>query len=171
MRYEQQQAMQWSWWQSWRQIHSPVPTLCSIPHAASTATHHLSDSTCLKLWPFCCLNTAWKLPGVQDVFVSACKDEAEGCAHNTTLWWGIVVRVCVALTAVLHQEARVVPGHAEDAIWFMKEHVGQHSAMAVHDDNLPISSAKQYLKIPEQTSVPPNISQTWTLPPSNTSCN
>lgn len=44
------------------------------------------------------------------------KAKAEICANNPTLRWGIVVGVCVALAAVLHQEAGVVPGHAKDAI-------------------------------------------------------
>lgn len=162
MRYDLQQATQRGWWQSWGWTHSPVPALCSIAHATSTGMHHLSASTSLKLWPSCCFCTAWQLPGIQDVFVSTCKAETEGRAQNTTLRWGIVIGVRVALAAVLHQEVGVVPGHAEDAIWLMKEHVGQHSAMAVHDDNLSISSAKEYLKWTERPSVPPRVSH-WTL--------
>lgn len=86
------------------------------------------------------------------------KAKAEICANNPTLRWGIVVGVCVALAAVLHQEAGVVPGHAKDAIWLVKEHVGQHSAMAVHDDNLTISGAKQNLKITQQPPAPSKVS-------------
>lgn len=68
-----------------------------------------------------------------------------------TLGRGVVVRVGVALTAVLHQEGRVVPGHAEDAIRLVQEDVGQHPAMAVHDDHLPISCAKQHLQATTRT--------------------
>lgn len=147
-----------AWWQSWEWTHSPIAALCCIPHTICTGTHHLLASTSLKTGTSYCFSITWPLPGVWDTFMSACKPATEGHAHTTTLWWGIVVRVRVTLAAVLHQEAGVVPGHAEDPIWLMKEHVGQHSAMAVHDDNLSISSAKQNLKITEQPSVPPNLS-------------
>lgn len=59
---------------------------------------------------------------------------------------GVVVRVGVALAAVLHQEGRVVPGHAEDAIRLVQQDVGQHPAMAVHDDHLSVGGAEQYLQ-------------------------
>lgn len=130
---------------------------------AELGTNPLSHTSSLlyqssKLWPPCWFCAAWRHPGIWNVFMSTCKAETEGCTQNPTLWWGIVVGVCVALAAVLHQEAGVVPGHVEDAIWLVKEHVGQHSAVAVHDNNLSISSAKQYLKKPQQPSVPPNVS-------------
>lgn len=141
MRYDLQQG----WWQSWEQTHSPTPAPCS------TRARNCGHPPC---W-FC---AAWQHPGIWDVFMSTCKAETEGCTQNPTLWWGIIVGVRVALAAVLHQEAGVVPGHVEDAIWLVKEHVGQHSAVAVHDDNLSISSAKQYLKKTQQPSVPPNVS-------------
>lgn len=63
-----------------------------------------------------------------------------------TLGRGVVVRVGVTLAAVLHQEGGVVPGHAEDAVRLVQEDVGQHPAVAVHDDHLPIGGAKQYLQ-------------------------
>lgn len=36
--------------------------------------------------------------------------------QTVTMTWGIVIRVCIALSAVLHQEVRAVPGHAHNAI-------------------------------------------------------
>lgn len=69
----------------------------------------------------------------------------QGRARWATLGRGVVIRVGVALAAVLHQEGGVVPGHAEDAIRLVQEDVGQHPAMAVHDDHLPVSCAKQHL--------------------------
>lgn len=62
--------------------------------------------------------------------------------EQLTLQWGVVVRVCVALTAVLHQETGVVPGHADDAIGLMQQNVGQHAPMAVHHYHLSICSTK-----------------------------
>lgn len=158
MRYDSQQVIQQGYWQSWGWTHSLIPLFCSIPDCTSTGMHCLSSPTSLKPWPSCCYSTTWPLPGIQDVFMTTSKAKAERCANNPTLWWGIVVRVCVALAAVLHQEAGVVPGHAKDAIWLVKEHVGQHSAMAVHDDNLTISGAKQNLKITEQPPAPSEVS-------------
>lgn len=69
-----------------------------------------------------------------------------------TLGRGVVVRVGVALAAVLHQEGGVVPGHAEDAVGLVQEDVGQHPAVAVHDDHLPVSRAEQHLQA--RTSTP-----------------
>lgn len=63
-----------------------------------------------------------------------------------TLRWGVVIRVRVALTAVLHQEIGVVPGHADDAIRLMQQNVGQHAPMAVHHYHLSICSTKQHLE-------------------------
>lgn len=63
------------------------------------------------------------------------------------LWWGVVVRVCVALTTVLDQETGVVPGHADDAIRLMQQNVGQHAPMAVHHYHLSICSTKQHLLV------------------------
>lgn len=65
---------------------------------------------------------------------------------RATLGRGVVVGVRVALTAVLHQEGGVVPGHAEDAVGLVQEDVRQHPAVAVHDDHLPIGSAEQHLQ-------------------------
>lgn len=135
--------LQEGWWQSREKTHSAIPALCSS-----------------RAWN--CGHPAGFV-GHDNALALRCLHEHEQSwnrrrSHNPTLWWGVVIRVCVALAAVLHQEAGVVPGHVEDAIWLMKEHVGQHSAMAVHDNNLSISSAKQYLKITQQPSVPPNVS-------------
>lgn len=69
-----------------------------------------------------------------------------------TLGRGVVVRVGVALAAVLHQEGGVVPGHAEDAIGLVQQDVGQHPAMAVHDDHLPIGRAEQHLQARTRTT-------------------
>lgn len=59
---------------------------------------------------------------------------------------GVVVRVGVALAAVLHQEAGIVPGHADDAVRLMQQNVGQHAPVAVHHDHLSIGGAKQHLE-------------------------
>lgn len=59
-----------------------------------------------------------------------------------TLWWRVVIRVRVTLTAVLHQKTGTVPGHADDAIRLMQQNVGQHATMAVHHYYLSICSAK-----------------------------
>lgn len=59
-----------------------------------------------------------------------------------TLRWRIVIRVCVALTAVLYQETRIVPGHADNAIRLMQQNVGQHAPVAVHHYYLSICSTK-----------------------------
>lgn len=67
--------------------------------------------------------------------------------QRATLGRGVVVRVGVALAAVLHQEGGVVPGHAEDAIGLVQQDVGQHPAVAVHDDHLPIGRAEQHLLV------------------------
>ncbi len=66
--------------------------------------------------------------------------------EQLTLRWGVIVRVCVALTAVLHQETGIVPGHADDAIRLMQQNVGQHAPMAVHHYHLSIGSTKQHLE-------------------------
>lgn len=67
-----------------------------------------------------------------------------------TLLGGVVIRVGVALAAVLHQEVGVVPGHAHDAIRLVEQDVGQHAAVAVHDDHLTVRRAKQHLQGAEQ---------------------
>lgn len=119
---------------------------------ASSFVFYLLETTAIHF------STTWLIPGVHKCQHSwkrrTCKEP--------TLWWGIVVRICVALTAVFHQEAGVVPGHAEDAIRLVKEHMGQHSPMAVHDNNLTISSAKENLKITKQTWIPSEVSD-WTV--------
>lgn len=67
-------------------------------------------------------------------------------SQRATLGRGVVVGVGVALAAVLHQEGGVVPGHAEDAVRLVQEDVGQHPAVAVHDDHLPVRRAKEDLQ-------------------------
>lgn len=67
-----------------------------------------------------------------------------------TLRWGVVVRVRVALTAVLHQETGVVPGHADNAVRLMQQNMCQHAPMAVHHYHLSICSTKQHLKQKQQ---------------------
>lgn len=66
--------------------------------------------------------------------------------EELTLRWGVVVRVRVALTAVLHQETGIVPGHADDAIRLMQQNVGQHAPVAVHHYHLSICSTEQHLE-------------------------
>lgn len=66
--------------------------------------------------------------------------------EQLTLWWGVVVGVRVAPTAVLHQETGIVPGHADDAIRLMQQNMGQHAPMAVHHYHLSICSTKQHLE-------------------------
>ena len=69
-----------------------------------------------------------------------------GESHSRrTFGRGVVVRVCVALTAVLHQKVGVVPGHAHDAVRLVQKDMCQHSAVAVHHDHLSIRRAKQHL--------------------------
>jgi len=63
-----------------------------------------------------------------------------------TLWWGVIVRVCVALTAVLHQEVGVIPGHTDNTIRLMQQDVGQHAPVAVHHYDLSICSTEQNLQ-------------------------
>lgn len=72
--------------------------------------------------------------------------------QRATLGRGVVVGVCVALAAVLHQEGRVVPGHAEDAVGLVQEDVRQHPAVAVHDDHLPVGRAEQHLQVSTRTA-------------------
>lgn len=60
--------------------------------------------------------------------------------------WGGVVRVRVALAAVLHLEAGKVPRHADDAVRLVQKYVGQHAPVAVHHDHLSVRSAKQHLE-------------------------
>lgn len=72
--------------------------------------------------------------------------------QRATLGRGVVVRVRVALAAVLHQEGRVVPGHAEDAVRLVQEDVRQHPAVAVHDDHLPVGRAEQHLQVSTRTA-------------------
>ena len=68
------------------------------------------------------------------------------CVCVCTLRWEIIVRVRVALAAVLHQEVGVVPGHADDAVRLVQQDVGQHAPVAVHHDHLAVRSTKQHLQ-------------------------
>lgn len=61
------------------------------------------------------------------------------------MWRGVVFSVRVALAAVLHQEAGVVPGHVDNTVRLMQQDVGQHASMTVHHYDLSICSAKQHL--------------------------
>lgn len=74
------------------------------------------------------------------------KEASKEPSEGLTLLWGVIVRVCVALTAVLDQETGVVPGHADNAIRLMQQNVGQHAPMAVHHYHLSICSTKQHLE-------------------------
>lgn len=79
-----------------------------------------------------------------DDFTSALKHFAFA-RGSPTLRRGGVVGIGVALTAVLHLEAGKVPGHADDAVRFVQEDVGQHAPVAVHHYHLSVRSTKQHL--------------------------
>lgn len=66
-------------------------------------------------------------------------------SEKDTFGWSVIVRVCVTLTTVLHQEAGVVPRHADNPIRLMEQNMGQHTPMAVHDYDLSVCSTEQHL--------------------------
>lgn len=74
------------------------------------------------------------------------KKKSKNVLFLLTWRWGGVVRVRVALAAVLHLEAGKVPGHADDAVRLVQKDVGQHAPVAVHHDHLPVRSTKQHLE-------------------------
>lgn len=75
------------------------------------------------------------------------------------MWWGVVIRICVALTAVLYQEAGVVPGHADNTVGLMQQYMGQHAPVAVHHYHLSICSTKQHLAQVQKTILMWTLSQ------------
>lgn len=57
----------------------------------------------------------------------------------------VIIRVRVALAAVLHEKAGIIPRHAGDALGLMEQDMSQHPPVTVHDDHLPVRRAKQHL--------------------------